>query len=138
MRFFAHRKKFPLRKEQNVTIVNGEKMFPEKKKVIDELKEYPGENVSSVMIGSPVIDVAVRPSDSDKIIVHLYGKASIEGNLSFEMESDEDILKIKAGVSDACNICGNIQVDVFLPKKVFKVIIVDSLASDITLSQDIS
>ncbi len=124
---------------RTITIVNGRVISDERigeKKKFDERKEEDCNNVEKIAIDSTFGDVHVYVSNSDKIGAYLYGEADVDGDVNFDVQVVDCELKITLKSTGNC-FYGNLQLDVSVPKKTFKVISAKSLSADITLNKGV-
>ncbi len=128
------------RNSNNVIIVNGQiigKGGTGKFQKYDERKSHDATNIQRIVVDSSFVDVDVLASETNKIDVHFYGKADVDGELNFEVQVSNDELKV---MIKSCGSCYNaeLKLDIILPMKMFKNISVHTMSADITLSDKIS
>lgn len=124
----------------NVTIINGRVTsgnISGKLKKFDERKSEDGANIEKITIDSKSSDVKVSVSNSSKVEAHLYGKANVDRDVNFDVQVVNRELKITLEYVGNC-FNGNLNLDVTVPKKAFKVISAKSLSADITLNKGVS
>lgn len=103
----------------------------------DNRKSEDGTRIEELVINSSFIDVNISTSNSSKIEVYFYGQANIAGNINFDVKVMDHELKITLQPFGTC-FENNLKLDVVVPQKIFKAILVNTSFANITLNKGVS
>lgn len=101
-------------------------------KEIDKTISQDCSTINKITIDSKFADVFVSASDSSKLVAHLYGKANVCSDFSFDLQVVADELRLLFPSESMCFI-GELTLDIVLPKKLLNVLHISSTSNDITL-----
>lgn len=108
-----------------------------KVKRFDEAKWEDAKNIEKIVICSETVDVNVSVSNSSKVESHFYGQANIDGNVKLDVSKVDDELRITLMLTGNC-YNGDLKLDVILPRKIFKVISIETSSADTILGEGVS
>ena len=118
----------------NGRILNDQNTANTKK--IDERKSTTSLNVEKITIDSEFANINISSCNSSDIEAHLYGETISGVNVDFNMEVQNHELIISVNLTDNC-YTGNLTLDISIPSKTFKSIVVETISTNITLSKNI-
>lgn len=120
------------------SIAWGTEDNPSKTKILDDRKFVTNSNAKKIRIDSAIADVHVTCSNSSKIEIHLHGSIDCEDDVDFEIQGDEenDEIRIKLRFAGSC-YCSDLQLDVIIPHKFFKLISVKTLSANIVIAKEV-
>ena len=123
----------------NVTIVNGRVINGDgigKTQKFNKRKSEDCKNFDKIAIDSTFGSVHIFVSNSSKVEAHLYGEANIDGDINFDAHVINRELRITLK-STGNFFGGNLNLDVSVPKKMFKAISAKSLSASFTLDEGV-
>lgn len=120
------------------SITRGTEDILSKTRNLDEKKFGTNPNAKKVRIDSAIADVHVISLNSSKIEIHLHGSIDCEDDVDFEIQGDEesDEIRIKLRFTGSCYY-SDLQLDVIIPHKLFKLISVKTLSANIVIAKEV-
>lgn len=107
-------------------------------KKFEERKFKDASTVEKIIIDSKFANVTISASSSSQICAYLHGQADtdVESHIDFEVQSVNDELTIV--VKFTGSYYGDLNLEVFVPRKVFKTIYVSTSSAKIVLNENVS
>lgn len=122
-------------------VINGrstDKGETVKLKKYDEKKsEEVKDDVGKLSIESRFADVNIYASKSSKVEAHLYGEASLDGDIKLDVQCKGNEILVLTQYNGNCYV-GKLNLDISVPYKTFKEIVTRSSSADITINKGIS
>lgn len=122
----------------SVRIVNG-KIIPSDGntgKEFDERKSEDATNIDKIFIESTSANVDVALSDTSEIQAHLYGHVNSDAQIELDVRKAYRQLRITVKKKSGF-YCGTLKLDILVPSKMFKEIMIKSISADITLNANV-
>ncbi|MCH1627536.1 DUF4097 family beta strand repeat-containing protein [Ferdinandcohnia quinoae] len=116
---------------------SGKKLFSFNTVEVHEKKEFDAEDIKNILIKSSSVDVNVIPTDGDKVIAELKGKASKNNKDTYKLEIDEDhdTLEINVDRKEKFEISifnfTSVDLNVEVPQKVYDSLEINTSSGDI-------
>lgn len=103
----------------------------------DEKKEAKAIGIKCMYIDSAIADINIGTSNSSVIVAHLHGRLDKGENVDFQMEVVDSKLKVILGLTGSCYY-SKLKLDICIPHKAFKVMVIKSLLANITIEEEVS
>ena len=103
----------------------------------DKRKAEDCSDIEKIAIDSKFCNVNVSVSNSSNVEAHFYGEADFDGDVNFDVQAVNREIRITLEITGNCFI-RNLQLDVTIPSKIFKVISANSSSANITLNKGVS
>lgn len=120
---------------QNRRAINAGGM--EKLKKYDEKRSEEAKNVEKVTIQSTIADVNVYASETSKVEAHFYGEALLDKDIKLDIEHMGNEMLVSLQYSGNC-YSGKLNLDITVPYKTFKTVVVKTTSADVTLNKGVS
>lgn len=105
----------------------------------DERKSEDAKGIEKITIDSRMVnDVNISASSSSQIEVHFYGEAIVDRDIDFDVCRINDELRITVKLTGHYCYDNDLKLDITVPQKTFKAIIVESFSADITLEEGVA
>lgn len=119
----------------NGRVINGGGMGKLKK--YDEKRSEEARNVEKLTIQSAIANVNVYTSKTSNVEAHFYGEASLDKDIKLDIERMDNEILVLLPYSGNC-YGGKLNLDITVPYKTFKAIVVKSASADVTLNKGVS
>ncbi len=119
----------------NGRVINGGGIGKLKK--YDEKRSEEAINVEKLTIQSTIVDVNVYASKTSKVEAYFYGEASLDKDIKLDIERVDNEILVSLLYSGSC-YGGKLNLNITVPYKRFKAIVVKSASADVTLNKGVS